>query len=79
MLRERHPKGLEIGHAMSCPLFSALVIAKTARQPRALATRGQTPLHLAANDGYPDVVKVLLDAGADKAQGDRDQPEMPWS
>ena len=30
-----------------------------------MATENQTPLHLAAEEGYPDMAEVLLDHGAD--------------
>ena len=40
------------------------------RQVNASAKDGRTPLHVAAAEGKPQVVKLLLDAGADqKATG----------
>ena len=41
--------------------------------------RGNAPLHCAAKQEHLHVVKLLLDAGAAKALGGRDQPELPLS
>ena len=41
-----------------------------------MAIENQTPLHLAAEEGYPDMAEVLLDHGADVnvANDDGDTP-----
>ena len=38
---------------------------------RCRAQNGDTPLHIAAHWGRPDVVRLLVDAGADKSIADK--------
>jgi len=39
---------------------------------------GMSPLHLAARDGHPDAIPVLLEAGADTTLQDS-EGKTPWN